>query len=168
MTSDMSMLIGKMEERGITRRDPVDIQKIRDFEKRYGVKLPLELVEFYTSISNGCEMIDGFQLRAFESWVFREEKVSRPFPFDKYWIWEDDPDKSRLEDIENGVIELIDIGDCQTWNIVISGDQTGKMWFFTDVGIQPAAPSMTFLEWFSFWLDGNEDFFYGFEYSEGS
>lgn len=57
---------------------------------------------------------------------------------------------------------MIDIGDSQTWNIIINGKEEGKMWFFTDVGIQPCAPSMNFLEWFEFWLDGNEDYFYEF------
>ena len=51
------------------------------------------------------------------------------------------------------LIELINIGDAQSCNIVVTGKQRGKMWFFTDVGIQPCAPEMSFLEWFEYWLE---------------
>ena len=57
-------------------------------------------------------------------------------------------------------------GDCQRWCLVVKGEEFGKMWFFTDVGIQPACPSMDFREWMEYWLNGGEDFFYGYQYDE--
>lgn len=86
--------------------------------------------------------------------------------FTEYWIWEDDYDEERVKHVVDGNLELIDIGDSQTWNIIVNGKEEGKMWFFTDVGIQPCTPSMNFLEWFEFWLDGNEDYFYAYKKSE--
>ena len=64
-----------------------------------------------------------------------------------------------LDKVGNGNISLIDIGDCQSWNIVVTGEERGRMWFFTDVGIQPCVPNRGFLSWFEYWLDGNENYF---------
>ena len=154
----ISRIKNKLKEKGITLLDVVDINEIRDFENKYNVTLPEEMVLFYTMISNGCEMIDGFQLRAFEDWKYDDELISKEFPFEKYYILEED-DNFEINHIEYGNIELIDIGDAQTWNVIINGKEQGNMWFFTDVGIQPAAPRLNFLEWFEFWLDGGEDYF---------
>lgn len=148
----------KLMEKGITLIEPVDINVIRNFEQKYNVTIPEEMVLFYTIISNGCKMIDGFRLRAFEEWKYNHELISKEFPFEKYYIWEED-DNFEINQIEYGNIELIDIGDSQTWNVIINGKEQGNMWFFTDVGIQPAAPGLSFLEWFEFWLDGGEDYF---------
>lgn len=68
-----------------------------------------------------------------------------------------------IQNIVNGNIEIINIGDSQSWNIIVNGEEKGNMWYFTDVGIQPCKPSMIFLEWFEFWLDGKEDYFYEIE-----
>jgi hypothetical protein len=85
--------------------------------------------------------------------------VIKNFNFDKYWVWENDTSDTLLNKITYGNIELIDIGDAQSWNIVISGEERGQMWFFSDVGIQPCAPKRSFLSWFEHWLDGNDDYF---------
>lgn len=120
---------------------------------------------FYTQICNGCKMLDGFNLLRMEEWKYNCDNLKRAFPFEEYWIWENAYDEEKLKGIADGNLELINIGDAQSWNIIISGKERGKMWFFTDVGIQPCAPSMNFLEWFEFWLDGNEDYFYNFNYA---
>ena len=119
---------------------------------------PAGLVEFYTEISNGCPMIDEFDLYKFEDWQYHSERIMEDFPFDTFYIWEGEEQDVDLSVIENGNIELIDIGDAQTWNIIVKGNQQGKMWSFSDVGIQPAEPQMEFLEWFEYWLDGNDYF----------
>lgn len=123
-----------------------------------------ELVLFYTKVCNGCKMVDGFALFPMKDWRYDVQNLKKEFPFETYWIWEDDYDEEKIKQIGNGTIELIDIGDGQSWNLIINGKEAGNMWFFTDVGLQPAAPSMSFLEWFEFWLDGKEDYFYEFGY----
>lgn len=157
-TNPIDQIIQKMQDRGIERTTPVDTKKIREAEELYQIEFPQDLVEFYTKVSNGCRMIDGFPLYKFEDWRFNSRRITQIFPFDKAYLWADD-NNADLSVVENGNIELIDIGDCQTWNIIINGNQKGKMWFFTDVGIQPAAPAKTFLDWFRYWLDGNSDYF---------
>ncbi|WP_159100029.1 SMI1/KNR4 family protein [Treponema saccharophilum] len=159
METRLNSVIEKMKSKNIERNELVSLEEIKSFEKKNNIKLPNELVSFYTTISNGCKMIDGFNLRKLEEWKFKTGQLNRDFPFTEPWIWEDDENTEKLKYIEDGNIELIDIGDSQTWNIIVSGKEKGKMWFFTDVGIQPCAPAMDFLTWFEFWLDGNEDYF---------
>ena len=154
--------IEKMKSKNIERNELVSLEEIKSFEKKNNIELPNELVSFYTTISNGCKMLDGFNLRKLDEWKFKKGQLNSDFPFTEPWIWEDDENTGKLKQIENGNIELIDIGDSQTWNIIVSGKEKGKMWFFTDVGIQPCAPAMDFLTWFEFWLDGNEDYFQDF------
>lgn len=154
----IDQIIQKMQDRGIERKTPVDIEIIRDVEELFQIEFPHDLVEFYTKVSNGCRMIDGFPLYEFGDLMFNSKRIAQIFPFDKPYLWEDD-DNADLSVIENGNFELIDIGNGCTWNIIINGNQKGKMWFFTDVGIQPAAPAKTFLDWFLYWLDGNSDYF---------
>ena len=102
----------KLSDKQIELRTPVDISDIREFEKTYHVSLPQELVDFYTLVSNGCEMIDGFDLYPFEQWKFDPERIQLPFGFREYWMWESESELSHdPKEIENGIIELIDIGD---------------------------------------------------------
>ena len=163
---EINRIKAKLSEKHIELRTPVDISDIREFEKTYNVSLPQELVNFYTLVSNGCAMIDGFDLYPFEQWKFDPERIQLPFGFSEYWMWENESELSHdPKEIENGIIELIDLGDAQNWNIVVNGETYGNMWFYTDVGIQPACPAMSFLKWFEYWLDGGEDYFYEFQYS---
>lgn len=45
--NDISRIKAKMKEKGMALIDVVDIKEIREFEKRYNVMLPEELVLFY-------------------------------------------------------------------------------------------------------------------------
>ncbi|SHL03278.1 hypothetical protein SAMN02745136_03906 [Anaerocolumna jejuensis DSM 15929] len=108
-------------------------------------------------------MIDGFYLKGLEELEFDENKVKEEFKFTKYWIWEDDEVNDLLDKVGSGNIELIDIGDSQSWNIIITGEERSQMWFFTDVGIQPCAPKRSFISWFEYWLEGSDNYFGEFE-----
>lgn len=167
MKSKVNEIINVLHQKGIELNNVVSIEEIKEFEQKFHINLPEDIVTFYTCISDGCKMIDDFELLSFKKWKYNVKKIYKEFPFNKYYIWEDDNNENiedNMEKVENGNIEIIDIGDSQTWNIIVSGEEYGKMWFFTDVGIQPAAPSMTFEEWFMFWLNGGEDYFSDFVY----
>ena len=155
----------KLDLKGVQYNRKTSIEVLKEFENKYNIVLPEELVSFYCEVCNGCSMIDGFQLRPIEEWKFDLDGISKMFPFEQCWIWEDDYDEEKIKQIVYGNIELLDIGDAQSWNIIISGPQKGQMWLFSDVGIQPCAPPKSFLEWFEFWLDGKENYFEKFEYS---
>ena len=140
--------------------EPVSEQDIKSFEQRHNISLPQELVMFYTNICNGCKMPDGSEIRKLEEWEINPLYIIKDFPFEDVWIWEDEScDKNKLQEILFGNIELVDIGDCQTWNIIVQGKKKGEMWFFTDVGIQPCVPSKGMLEWIKGWLDEDNEYF---------
>ncbi len=154
----------KIIEKGIKINPPLNRKIIDEFERCNNIILPKELAHFYTEVCNGCEMIDGFNLRKFEELDLHIDIMKKEFIFDKYWIWEDEPNDDLEPTVKHGNVELINIGCGQTWNIIITGKEKGQMWYFTDVGIQPCAPKRGFLSWFEFWLDGNEDYFMDFVY----
>ena len=163
INEDIQRIKLKIQEEEIITNKPISINEITKFENNYKFILPEELVLFYTEIGNGCEMIDGFYLKGLEELEFDENKVKEDFIFSKYWIWEEDETNNLFDKVGNGNLELIDIGDSQSWNIIITGEERGQMWFFTDVGIQPCAPKRSFLSWFEYWLDGNYNYFEEFE-----
>lgn len=153
----------KVIQKNIEVNETITIEQIEIFEKQHNINLPNELVLFYTIVGNGCT-IDREKLRGLDDLKFAKESVNKEFEFDEYWVWEDDEEDPDWERMDRGNIELMDIGDSQTWNLIITGKEKGQMWFFTCVGIQPCAPKMNFLEWFEFWLDGGDDYFAEFEY----
>ena len=106
-------------------------------------------------------MPDGSEIRKLEEWEINPLYIIKDFPFEDVWIWENDEscDENKLQEILFGNIELVDIGDCQTWNIIVQGKKKGEMWFFTDVGIQPCVPSKGMLEWIEGWLDEDNEYF---------
>jgi len=164
MREDIQRISLKTQEQGVVINNPIFIEEIRNFESNHNIILPEELVLFYTKIGNGCEMIDGFHLRGLEELEFNKNRAKEDFIFTKYWIWEDEETTELLDKVKNGNIELINIGDSQSWNIIIKGEEKGQVWFFTDVGIQPCAPKRNFLSWFEYWLDGNDNYFEEFVY----
>ncbi len=168
LKAEAARILQKMKDKNIQRNDALSVADVADFEKNAGIRLPEELTLFYTEACNGCKMLDGFDLLKMEQWKYDADSLKRDFPFEKYWVWENDDDYNpgKIKETENGNLALIDIGDAQSWNIIVRGKERGRMWFFTDVGIQPCAPAMDFLEWFEYWLDGKDDFFYGFQPEE--
>lgn len=163
MTEKIKRIQQKLLAMDIQCSEKLDPAVLQAFETEYHITLPEELRALYCEVCNGCAMIDGFPLRPIFEWKFHPEHLGKPFPFEQYWIWEDDYNASRIRQTVYGNIELIDIGCGQSWNIIVSGPQKGQMWWFSDVGIQPCAPPKGFLDWFEFWLDGNKDYFEGFE-----
>ncbi|HIS63709.1 MAG TPA: SMI1/KNR4 family protein [Candidatus Scybalomonas excrementigallinarum] len=164
MDMNIKRIKDKIEHNGVYVNEAISKEKIREFEKKNNICLPEELKLFYSEIGNGCKMIDGYYLRKFEELVFDIYKVKEEFIFTNYWIWEDDDNEDFVDKVEKGNIQLIDIGDGQSWNIIITGKERGQMWLFTDIGIQPCAPRRGFLSWFEYWLDGNDDYFKEFKY----
>jgi len=139
----------------------ISIEVIHQFEKQNNIVFPEELVLFYTLIGNGGKMFGGYPIKKFEDLNIDIEKAKKEFPFTDYWIWEDEEDNidTDFDIIGNGNIELIDIGCCQTWNIIITGKERGNMWLFTDVGIGPSTQKPGFLSWYECYLDGNYNCF---------
>ena len=50
-------------------------EEIKSFEKKNNIELPKELTAFYTKISNGCKMLDGFNLRKLDEWNLKNSPL---------------------------------------------------------------------------------------------
>ncbi len=142
-------------------------QEICLFEKKYNIILPEAYRKFLIEVGNGCDMIGGFKMKSLAMIDgLISEKLSATFPFENPWIWEDEecPSESWLLEVENGNIELINTGDAQSYNLIVTGKCRGEIWFFCDVGIQPCCQRQDVLGWFEKWLDYGNDVDYFTEY----
>lgn len=143
-------------------------EDIRSFEQKHQIRLPEAYRRFLLEVGNGGDMFDGFDLLPLET--ERElQNFSAPFPFTEYVVEEDEPlSKEFWSQVAQGTLELIDIGDGQTFELVITGPCRGEVWHFSEMGVQPCCQRQDFLGWFERWLtDGNGvDYFAEFPYPE--
>lgn len=141
--------------------------EVRAFEEAHGITLPEAYRRYLLEVGNGFEWEGGYPFLAFPPDV-RENRLDIPFPFQREWIWEaeDTPDETMMQSVLNGNLELIDIGCCQTFHLIVTGPCRGEVWWFADVGIQPCCPRQDFLGWFEKWLDQGDgaDYFEAYPY----
>ncbi len=156
----------KLKEKGITFNPPLSLAEVEKFEQLHKISLPAAYRDFLLKVADGGTMIDDFPLMPLYQCKTDDSLIHKDFPLTDYWIWEDDEDADpdKINEVDFGNLTLIDIGDGQTWNLILSGSCAGEMWFFTDVGVQPACPRRDFLSWFEYWLDGGDDYFSDFAY----
>ena len=152
----------KLIQSHIQFNPPISRKTIFNFEKTNDITLPEELVAFYTEIANGCETTDSCDFLRFEELKFDNlEQIKREFKFTERWIWEaegsNEISKNLYTGVCNGNIVLVDLGCGQTWNIIISGQERGQMWLFSDLGIAPCSPKRNFLSWFEDWIHADGD-----------
>lgn len=140
---------------------PIDASEISKIENKYEIVLPEEMKILYSTICNGAKLNDEIFLKKFEEIEF-DSNINQCFEYTKPFIWEDEEGDIDLRNLLYGNIELADLGDNQTWNIIINGLEVGSMWFFTDVGIQPCCPRMSLFEWI-LCVVSNEDCFKDYE-----
>jgi hypothetical protein len=94
------------------------------------------------------------------------DTLAKEFPFSDYWIWEEEEHgadfKTKLEQIHYGSLILGTDGCGMYWILIVRGKEKGQIWQISDVGIQPCAPRVTFLDWYEYWLDGGSDWWRDF------
>lgn len=157
-TSALESIKEKAARSGVAFGRMLSEGEIAEFEKKHNVRLPWAYRMFLLMVGDGCEsMIDGFPLKRPGETECGE--LSKPFEPEDAWIWEDDG--STAEEIAqraySGVLELIDIGDGMSYELIVSGKRSGEVWFFTDVGVQPLRGRPDFLCWFELWLDMRDE-----------
>jgi len=163
----------KLVEKGVHLDPPMVPEAVREFEERHHIDLPEEYRLFLLEIGNGGDGPPKFGLMKLgkvpKNFPYPApdalSNISKPFPLTRYWIWEgEDEDKPELkEDIRHGSIVLGDDGCGMYWLLIVTGQERGKVWQLTDTGIQPCAPPRDFLSWYEYWLDGNDDWWAGFD-----
>lgn len=164
---------GKVEALGIKMGECLSEDEIVSFENDHKIKLPQAYRIFLKNVGNGCDhMFEGRRLNDLESSPCQE--LSMPFMLENFWLWEDDerePDiieAERKDRVYRGNMELINLGCCMSYNLIITGKCQGEVWNFTDVGVQPCCERQDFLGWFELWLDDQDetDYFKDFIYDE--
>lgn len=170
ISKKLEIIKEKITSKNMVFNAPISIGQIHIFEQKYHIKLPKEMVIFYTEVGNGGQLDKYSYLNSIEEFEIVNNNIIKEFPYNEVFRWEeydddcDDEDDftdndDELEKIYYGNITLLDIGDGQTWNIIINGKSKGEIWLFTDIGITPCNPRKNFLDWLECWLDGNEDYF---------
>ena len=148
-------------------------ETIAAVEECHRIQLPQAYRMFLKEVGNGCEhMFEGCRLNDLESSPCQE--LASPFLLDRFWIWEDDErdadiiEAERDHKVYRGNMELINLGCCMSYRLIITGECRGEVWNFTDVGVQPCCERRDFLGWFELWLDYQEetDYFKDYVYGE--
>ena len=141
------------------------------FEQIYGITLPLEYRSFVLNIGDGGLILPEYSKNLVNrrNWLLkplRESKLSKellstPFPYTESWNWEGGEGEYDIEaDTEGkyhltkcGNIELFDIGDGASWNLIVNGTCKGEVWSFSEVGIFLPSERMNFYDWIINWFE---------------
>lgn len=152
----------KVDERNIDLGECLSEEVIVAFEEKCKIQLPQAYRLFLKCIGNGCScMVDGFPLKCLQDIEIQD--LSCPFMIKEAWVWEDDARPSSVisqevkDNVYKGEIELINIGDGMSYNLIVTGKCRGEVWLFTDVGVQPCCERQDFLGWFELWLDYQDE-----------
>ena len=155
-----------IKEQDIQMGPVLSEEDIHSFEQKYQITLPEGYRRFLLEVGDGCDMFGGFDFLSLNT--ERDfQNFSMSFPFTEYVIEDDEPLSDEFwEQVTQGTLELIDIGDGQTFNLVITGPCQGEVWHFSEMGVQPCCQRQDFLGWFERWLtDGDDvDYFAEFPY----
>jgi SMI1 / KNR4 family (SUKH-1) len=165
MTPDPAIqrIASKAKNAGVKLLASLSETDLAMFEQERGVELPADYRAYLLQIANGGAGPPEYGLGSLGSlpsdYRLPAPDLSKPFPFTRSWVWEDGETspEGQQDDTHYGVLILGTDGCAQYWALVVNGPERGKIWMFTDVGIMPLVPGMTFSGWFEAWLDGKRD-----------
>jgi hypothetical protein len=137
----------------------VSMKYLNTIEKEFNIIFPNEFKIFYSQISNGASA-NKRRLYSIEKIVSKldKKKLNMNFNFKQSIIWGDELSMQPHSEIEYGNIEVADMGDGITWHLIVNGDEYGKMWLFTEMGILNCCTNVNFLEWFELWIQKKDSF----------
>ena len=169
---DILALASKMKELGVKVRPAVLLEQIKELEAQAGIKLPEDYVLFVTQLGDGWDkqVVKRSIWQEMKS-VFSYEDLSllrEPFPYADTWIWEgretnplpgesDEEWDKRVDKLLRpkhfGNIFLMRGSNGEKFHLILNGECSGEIWIFTDAGIAPCSPRITFSEWIAEWLE---------------
>lgn len=160
-----------LAERRLSLNPPASEAHVRAFEERHRITLPDDYRRFITELGDGGPGPPDYGLVPLgepKSDMGPQERrfwtelplVRHPFPFTRYWVWEDGEESSEggEADICRGSIYLGTDGCAMYWHLIVTGPDRGIPWMLSGEGIQPVCPKRTFLPWYEDWLDGRGPF----------
>jgi hypothetical protein len=172
MESQLDRIASKAKSQGRILNPPLGEDAIKEFEQAHGIQLPDGYRQFLSRIVNGgagppCYGIGPLGQPARDMRGEQEKEwtdlphVKKPFPFTRYWIWEEgqETDEGTIEQIDFGSIYVGNDGCGAYWHLIITGPERGNVWMICGEGIQPACPKRDFLTWYEDWLDGKDSFY---------
>ncbi|MFJ5230846.1 SMI1/KNR4 family protein [Kitasatospora sp. NPDC088391] len=156
---------------------------VHAFEAAHGIVLPEPYRTFVAEVADGSPggppaygLLPLADLPADWGTGRPERDLSRPFPLDAAWLWEDDEETPEDEFdalvgavTDHGSIVLGTEGCGMYWHLVVTGPQRGHLWLVTGEGAAPygstsgadfgrttAAPG--FAGWVAHWAAGRDWF----------
>lgn len=171
--SDLLQLQSLVRVRGVRLNPPAPVSAVEAFEAQHGISLPSDYRTFILTVGDGGEGPPSYGLlplgatdpASVPEWFASGYTglLSQTFPLGSLWIWEGEQDgallEARLSTLRFGTLCLGTDGCGLFWLLVVSGPERGQIWQLADVGITPLAPRLTFLAWYTYWLNGGDDWF---------
>ncbi len=142
----------------LTLNPTLPMQKIVEFEEKYNIKLPEELVTFYTQIANGALLYpdeDICNLSPFEDWYFEKDLIQKDFIIENDLEYDDFENLSDQNFLNYGNIAIMDLGCATTYNIIVKGKHYGKI--YGDFEMQISFTNKNFFDWLESCLDGKDE-----------
>lgn len=166
----------KILKKEINLNSPITLKDIMFYEKKYKIEFPEEYREFLINIGNGGDGPPFYKINDLVTSIELSQSFAKEnnkflleeFPLNNYLVWEDvelaEEDMCKLERIHSGNLIIGEDGCGIYWMLIITGAERGQMWQLTEVGAQPCAPKLSFLDWYEYWLEGGEDWWREFKY----
>ncbi|MDE6036262.1 MAG: SMI1/KNR4 family protein [Ruminococcus sp.] len=143
--------------------ETLPIEKITEFENKYQIKLPQEIVDFYTKVSDGAVLYPDEEicnLEPFENWRFDKNLIHKDFSIENDVTYDDYCDiqeSTKDYSFENcGNISLMDLGCAMTYNIVVKGKHYGEMIALLEMWLE--ITNKNFLDWIEGCIDGTDEY----------
>jgi hypothetical protein len=144
--------------------------EVAAFEHRHSVTLPEGFRRFLMKVGNGGDGPPAYGLVPLgrgpksssrpevEYWEQLPD-VAKPFPFTEPWAWErgDESHEGSREQVTHGSIFLGTDGCGMDWHLIVTGPESGNIWWITGEGMQHTIPKRGFLRWYTDWLEGVEN-----------
>lgn len=152
----ISRINAKVARKKIQLGEVLSDKEILAFEERSKIKLPECYRLFLSQVGDGCKML-GFTLKKLNG-VRVNDNMRRPFKLTEAYIWEDEnvSDQELFDKVLGGRLELVNLGDGMSFELILNGKCRGEVWSFVGVGAQPCCKRQDFLGWFEKWLDDGD------------
>jgi hypothetical protein len=172
----ISSIKNKILEKGFNLNTPISKEEIMIAEEQFNIQFPEEYREFLLKIGNGGDGPPSYKILDLKSSIELSKDfakgynqfLSEEFPLDKYLVWEginlSREDENKRERIHMGNLILGEEGCSIYWSLIITGAERGQVWNFTEAGVQPCSPKLSFFDWYEYWLDGGDNWWREFKY----
>jgi hypothetical protein len=154
------------------RLPPLGWDAVRAFEREHGIVLPEPYRTLVAEICDGCGEapadVDGLipvaELPPDWGPDGSQRVLSKPFPLDRAWVWEDDirpyeQIEPLIDEVSNHGSVVLGTGGCgMYWHLVVTGPHRGRIWTVSDVGAAPfgaetghVTTGVGFADWVVYW-----------------